>query len=223
MNVKVIGVTKPLIEGMQTAEELVSYCARVSNPSNQMNFKTSGGLLKYCIKHKHFSIFEMVNVVMEINTTRDIGRQILRHRSFSFQEFSQRYSQASPDLQYREMRIQDTKNKQNSISGDDKVGFKEMQEDVWAVAVEAYLYSLNNGVAKEQARALLPEGLTNTAMYMNGSLRSWITYCAVRCGVETQKEHRDIAKECAILLFKDFPFLKDVMGDVLLDNYSAEE
>ena len=223
MNVKVIGVTKPLIEGMQTAEELVSYCARVSNPSNQMNFKTSGGLLKYCIKHKHFSIFEMVNVVMEINTTRDIGRQILRHRSFSFQEFSQRYSQASPDLQYREMRIQDTKNKQNSISGDDKVGFKEMQEDVWSVAVEAYLYSLNNGVAKEQARALLPEGLTNTAMYMNGSLRSWITYCAVRCGVETQKEHRDIAKECAILLFKDFPFLKDVMGDVLLDNYSAEE
>lgn len=223
MNVKVIGVTKPLIEGMQTAEELVSYCARVSNPDNQMNFKTSGGLLKYCIKHKHFSIFEMVNVVMEINTTRDIGRQILRHRSFSFQEFSQRYSQASPDLQYREMRIQDTKNKQNSISGDDKVGFKEMQEDVWSVAVEAYLYSLNNGVAKEQARALLPEGLTNTAMYMNGSLRSWITYCAVRCGIETQKEHRDIAKECAILLFKDFPFLKEVMGDVLHDNYSAEE
>ena len=121
------------------------------------------------------------------------------------------------------MRIQDTKNKQNSISGDDEVGFKEMQEDVWAVAVEAYLYSLNNGVAKEQARALLPEGLTHTAMYMNGSLRSWITYCAVRCGIETQKEHRDIAKECAILLFKDFPFLKDVMGDVLLDNYSAEE
>jgi thymidylate synthase (FAD) len=149
MNVKIIGVTKPMVEGMHTAAELVSYCARVSNPDNQMNFKTSGGLLKYCIKHKHFSIFEMVNVVMEINTTRDIGRQILRHRSFSFQEFSQRYSQASPDLQPREMRIQDTKNKQNSISGADKVGFKEMQEAVWAVAVEAYLYSLNKGVAKE--------------------------------------------------------------------------
>ena len=222
MDVKVVGVTQPLVEGMNTAAELVSYCARVSNPDNQMNFKTSGGLLKYCIKHKHFSIFEMVNVVMEINTTRDIGRQILRHRSFSFQEFSQRYSQASPELQYREMRTQDTKNKQNSIAGEDDIGFEEMQTDVWAVATAAYRYSLSRGVAKEQARALLPEGLTSTSMYMNGTLRSWITYCAARCGIETQKEHRDIAKKCAILLFKDFPFLTDVMGNVLDDDYSAE-
>ena len=223
MNVKIVGITQPLVEGMETAEELVSYCARVSNPDNQMNFKTSGGLLKYCINHKHFSIFEMVNVVMEVTTTRDIGRQILRHRSFSFQEFSQRYSQASPDLEFREMRLQDTKNKQNSISSEDSMDFRGMQKDVWAVAVSAYIYSLNNGVAKEQARALLPEGLTSTSMYMNGTLRSWITYCTVRCGIETQKEHRDIAKKCAILLFKDFPFLKEVMGDVLQDDYSAED
>jgi thymidylate synthase (FAD) len=223
MNVKVVGITKPLVEGMQTAEELVSYCARVSNPSNQMNFKTSGGLLKYCINHKHFSIFEMVNVVMEIKTTRDIGRQILRHRSFSFQEFSQRYSKASPDLQYREMRVQDTKNRQNSIKQEDDLGFKNMQEEVWDISVDAYIRSLESGVAKEQARALLPEGLTETSMYMNGSLRSWMTYCTVRCGTETQKEHRDIAKECAILLFKNFPFLEEVMGDVLDDNYSAEK
>ena len=221
MKIKLVGITKPLIEGLETASDLVSYAARVSNPPNQLS--KGEGLLRYCIKHKHFSIFEMANLVFEIETTRDIGRQILRHRSFSFQEFSQRYAEASPAIVERETRLQDTVNKQNSLlCEDDYVNdrFEEVQQETWDVALTAYNEALNMGVAKEQARALLPEGLTTTNMYMNGSLRSWIHYIIVRCGIETQKEHRDIAKAIAKVLMVEFPFLEYL--DVLKDDYSAE-
>jgi thymidylate synthase (FAD) len=225
MKVGIVGITQPRIEGLDSASDLVSYCARVSNPGNQLN-KNNTGLLKYCIKHKHFSIFEMVNVVVSIETTRDIGRQILRHRSFSFQEFSQRYSTTKAEMVERETRLQDTVNKQNSIipDKDDEsiAGFKHLQDRVWGQAQYSYNQALEMGVAKEQARALLPEGLTTTNMYMNGSLRSWITYCQVRCGVETQKEHRDIAKAIVDLLMVEFPFLEEVLSECLQDTYSAE-
>jgi len=224
MKVAIVGITQPRVDGVDTASELVSYCARVSNPSNQKN-KNNTGLLKYCIKHKHFSIFEMVNIVMAIETTRDIGRQILRHRSFSFQEFSQRYSTAKQERVPRECRLQDTENKQNSFPTEElnlNKGFNKAQEDVWYIALKEYETAISRGIAKEQARALLPEGLTTTNMYMNGSLRSWITFCQVRCGIETQKEHRDIAKAAVLLLIEEFPFLNDVLGECLEDTYSAE-
>ena len=223
MNVKLVSISQPLIDGIHTAEDFISYCARVSNPPNQLNTQTAGGLLRYCIKHKHFSIFEMVNLVMEIETTRDIGRQIIRHRSFSFQEFSQRYAEADEEMVIRQPRVQDTKNRQNSIVSDNAdiiQGFTDAQKDVWYIAYSAYKDALRNGVAKEQARALLPEGLTMTRMYMNGSLRSWIHYCDARCGVETQLEHRLIAKEVANILIANFKFLDT--KEWLLDNYSAE-
>ena len=203
---------------------LVAYCARVSNPDNQLNTNTAG-LLKYCLKHKHFSIFEMVNVVMSIETTRDIGRQILRHRSFSFQEFSQRYSQAPNKMVERQTRLQDTENKQNSLLCEDAFtndSFLQLQKSVYDNAIKAYQFALEDGIAKEQARALLPEGLTQTNMYMNGTLRSWLTFVQVRCGIETQKEARDIAKEVTLLLIFDFPFLAGVLAPLLEDDYSAE-
>jgi thymidylate synthase (FAD) len=224
MKVSIVGITQSRIEGIDDAMGLVAYCARVSNPDNQLN-KNTAGLLKYCIKHKHFSIFEMVNVVMSIETTRDIGRQILRHRSFSFQEFSQRYSQASNKMVERQTRLQDTENKQNSLLCEDvrtKDDFISLQIDVWHEAKEAYARALEMGIAKEQARALLPEGLTQTNMYMNGTLRSWLTFVQVRCGIETQKEARDIAKEVTRLLIIDFPFLSDILAPLLEDDYSAE-
>jgi thymidylate synthase (FAD) len=224
MKVSIVGITQSRIEGIDDAMGLVAYCARVSNPDNQLN-KNTAGLLKYCIKHKHFSIFEMVNVVMSIETTRDIGRQILRHRSFSFQEFSQRYSQASNKMVERQTRLQDTENKQNSLLCEDvrtKDDFISLQIDVWHEAKEAYARALEMGIAKEQARALLPEGLTQTNMYMNGTLRSWLTFVQVRCGIETQKEARDIAKEVTKLLIIDFPFLSDILAPLLEDDYSAE-
>lgn len=225
MQVSIVGITQPRIEGLDSASDLVSYCARVSNPDNQLN-KNNAGLLKYCIKHKHFSIFEMVNVVISIETTRDIGRQILRHRSFSFQEFSQRYATTKAPMVSREPRLQDTVNKQNSIpcvEGDTpSTVFETLQKRLWEQSQYAYNQALKLGIAKEQARAVLPEGLTTTTMYMNGSLRSWITYCQVRCGIETQKEHRDIAKAIVQLLVIEFPFLEDVLGECLEDTYSAE-
>jgi thymidylate synthase (FAD) len=224
MKVEVVGITQSRIEGIDDAMGLVAYCARVSNPDNQLN-KNTAGLLKYCIKHKHFSIFEMVNVVMSIKTTRDIGRQILRHRSFSFQEFSQRYSTTSQVMVEREARLQDTVNKQNSLLCEDafvKNHFLGLQRRVFNDALEAYQAALADGVAKEQARALLPEGLTQTNMYMNGTLRSWLTFVQVRCGIETQKECRDIAKEVTRLLIVDFPFLSDILAPLLEDSYSAE-
>ena len=223
MKVELISLSQPSINGIRTAEEFISYCARVSNPPNQLNTHTAGGLLRYCIKHNHFSIFEMVNLVFEIETTRDIGRQIIRHRSFSFQEFSQRYAEAEDAPILRQTRLQDTKNKQNSIHSQNMALNQEFikgQQDLWEHSQKLYKQALANGVAKEQARALLPEGMTKTRMYMNGSLRSWIHYCQVRCGVETQLEHRLIAKEIANNLIANFKFL-DTM-EWLKDDYSAE-
>lgn len=209
---KIIAITNPLIEGVTTAEELIAYAARVSNPSNQMNTETSEKLLRYCIKHSHFSVFEMVNVVMEINTTRDIARQILRHRSFSFQEFSQRYADPTKDLGFvtREARLQDTKNRQNSVEVDDEdlqQEFNHRQRFLIEQAKETYEWAIDNGIAKEQARAVLPEGLTCSRMYMNGTLRSWIHFCELRMGNGTQKEHREVATSAWNELAVYFKFL----------------
>lgn len=227
MKVKVVAITKPLEEGINTAQEFISFAARVSAPDNQHNTKTAAGLLKYCVTHKHFSIFEMANMVVEIETTRDISRQILRHRSFSFQEFSQRYAEVDPEIVYRETRLQDKQNRQSSILvGEDSspaISFKHAQDKVWKKALKEYKEALLHDIAKEQARALLPEGLTSTRMYMNGSIRSWIHYCLVRCGVETQKEHRIIAKEICRNVIDNFPFLIGVLGVCLEDDYSAEQ
>ena len=206
--VKLIAVTKPISNNNEPAEALIAYCARVSNPKNQdnPNYKK---LLKYMIENQHWSPFEMVNVVMEIETTRDIGRQILRHRSFSFQEFSQRYATVQ-DYQYSEARLQDTKNRQNSIETDDKHiegAWAILQAGVIEQADIAYHKALDLGIAKEVARKVLPEGLTPTRMYMNGTLRSWIHYCQLRMGNGTQKEHQEIAKQCWDILKKEFDFL----------------
>jgi thymidylate synthase (FAD) len=207
---KIIGITNSLIDGVDSAEQLIAYAARVSNPSNQMNKETSEKLLKYCIRNSHWSVFEMVNVVMEIETTRDIARQILRHRSFAFQEFSQRYADPTKDLGFvtREARLQDTKNRQNSVEVEDKDlqdWWHKAQLEVWDTAELVYLNAINAGIAKEQARAVLPEGLTISRMYMNGTLRSWIHYCELRMGNGTQKEHREVAESAwnqLCLLFK---------------------
>ena len=196
---------------------LVSYCARVSNPSNQNNEETSKKLIKYLIKNKHWSPLEMVSVCLEIETTRDIARQILRHRSFSFQEFSQRYADPTKDLQFvtREARLQDSKNRQNSIELDDESelhhAWKAKQELIIHESKMAYDWAINNGIAKEQARAVLPEGLTMSRMYMNGTLRSWVHYIELRAGNGTQKEHMDIAKDCAFEIAKVFPLLNEVI------------
>jgi thymidylate synthase (FAD) len=218
-NVKLIGVTKPIgfaVTGeIHTAEDLIAYCARVSNPNNQHNTSTADKLLKYLVKNKHWSPFEMVNVVMEIETTRDIGRQILRHRSFSFQEFSQRYAAVSDTMfAAREARMQDQKNRQNSIETDNEAlsmeWYKE-QVHIGQLALESYKRALDWGIAKEVARAVLPEGLTMSRMYMSGSLRSWIHYCELRMGNGTQKEHREIATQCWNIITEQFPSLKNVL------------
>ena len=213
---RIVAITQPRVEGIKTAEEFVVYAARASNPANQKNMKTGEKLLKYCYNKKHFSIFEMVNIVMEIETTRDIGRQILRH-SFRFQEFSQRYADPVNHLgfQKRQARLQDDKNRQNSLETDD-----EQLEKWWSVAqarlIDAaesmYKNALAKGIAKEQARAVLPEGLTMTRMYMNGTLRQWIHYLAVRLDPSTQKEHRQLAEMMRKELVQEFPSLRLVMG-----------
>lgn len=209
---KIVAVTNPFIDEVKSADEFIAYTARVSNPSNQMNTETSEKLLKYCIRNKHFSIFEMVNVVMEINTTRDIARQILRHRSFSFQEFSQRYADPIKDLGFitREARLQDKKNRQNSIEIDDvRLGqdWKGRQTYLLEIVTEQYNWAIQNGIAKEQARVVLPEGLTLSRMYMNGTLRSWIHYCELRMSNGTQKEHQLIAESAWQDIGKYFTFL----------------
>jgi len=192
--------------------DLVSFCARVSNPSNQMNQETSEKLVRYLAKHKHWSPFEMVSVGMEIETTRDIARQILRHRSFSFQEFSQRYANPAKELEFvtRDARLQDAKNRQNSIETDDDV-LKQIwdtwQRNVCDQALVAYQWAIDNGIAKEQARSVLPEGLTMSRMYVNGTLRSWIHYIELRSGNGTQLEHIEIAKECAKVITEIFPMM----------------
>jgi thymidylate synthase (FAD) len=220
MKVELVAITHPVIRvhdieddpnsfRLLGNESFIAYCARVSNPSNQLNPDT-GKLLSYMIKNQHWSPFEMVNVVMEIETTRDIARQILRHRSFSFQEFSQRYAEVTEMHPPREARLQDTKNRQNSIEIDDEElqgMWDDIQLNLLLDAEEAYKWAIENGIAKEQARVVLPEGLTMSRMYMNGTLRSWIHYCDLRCGNGTQKEHREVALECRKILMDRFPFL----------------
>lgn len=211
MKVKLVAYSKPVMEGLETPTDLVAFCARVSNPSNQFNSETAEKLIKYLIKHQHWSPLEMASMCLEIETTRDIARQILRHRSFSFQEFSQRYADPTKDLTFeiKEARLQDPKNRQNSIAE----GVPQAIVDEWyavqqrliASATKAYRWAVDNGIAKEQARAVLPEGLTQSRMYMNGTLRSWIHYCQLRSANGTQKEHMDIAKECAKVIAEVFP------------------
>jgi len=202
MNVKMIGVSGD--------ENLIVYMARVSNPSNQNTTEGNEKLIRYLIKNQHWSPFEMVNVVMEINTTRDIARQILRHRSFSFQEFSQRYADPTKDLSFelREARLQDNKNRQNSIVVEDSElqnAWEIHQQTVISNAKTAYEWAISNGIAKEQARSVLPEGNTQSKLYMNGTLRSWIHYCTLRMANGTQKEHMDVAKKCWDIISEKFP------------------
>ena len=208
MSVSLVGMTQPsAATGCHTANQLIAYAARVSNPDNQNNPKTASKLLGYLIKHEHWSPFEMVSVTMEITTTRDISRQIIRHRSFSFQEFSQRYAK-STNFETRECRLQDEKNRQNSIETEDKElaeSWNMAQKAVINAAKDAYKWALENGIAKEQARAVLPEGNTETTLYMSGTLRSWIHYCKLRRSNGTQKEHMIIADQCWDVLSQHFP------------------
>jgi len=201
--------------GLDTVQDLVAYCARVSNPSNQNNSETSAKLIKYLIKHQHWSPLEMVSACMEIETTRDIARQILRHRSFSFQEFSQRYADPTKDLEFvtREARLQDEKNRQNSVEVDDPKLQQEwdtLQEMVIEDARAAYQWAISKGIAKEQARSVLPEGLTMSRMYMNGTLRSWVHYIELRSANGTQKEHMEVAQACAVEIAKIFPLMENL-------------
>jgi thymidylate synthase (FAD) len=214
MKVKLISYSMPTeeiaLEGIDNAQELVAFCARVSNPSNQLNTETSEKLINYLIKNSHWSPLEMVSACLEIETTRDIARQMLRHRSFSFQEFSQRYANPVKDLEFviREARLQDLKNRQNSIPSDNqKINeiWANKQQNVIDSAIETYNWAIENGIAKEQARSVLPEGNTVSRLYMNGTLRSWIHYIKLRSANGTQKEHMDIAIACAEVINKIFP------------------
>ena len=210
MKVKLVSYSKPVLEGLDTPTDLVAYCARVSNPSNQLNSETAEKLIKYLVKHQHWSPLEMATMCLEIETTRDIARQILRHRSFSFQEFSQRYADPTKDLEFvtREARLQDPTNRQNSISGVDVMVQYEWdvrQRELLDHVKRVYKWAIDNNFAKEQARAVLPEGLTMSRMYMSGTLRSWIHYIQLRSGNGTQLEHMDIAKECAKVIAEVFP------------------
>lgn len=215
---KVIGVTQPVVDFIPDSEGIISYAARVSAPQNQSNFDTAAKLLKYCVEHQHYSVFETCNITMEIEAPRDIARQILRHRSFSFQEFSQRYAEAT-EFVYRQPRYQDTKNRQNSInldvSGDAdwEVAklWKKLQQEVLDVVQKNYQEALDVGMAKEVARCLLPEGLTMSKMYMNGTVRSWLHYIQLREENGTQAEHTDVAKKAKIEVLKYFPFLENVL------------
>jgi thymidylate synthase (FAD) len=205
-------------EGLYDVQELVAFCARVSNPSNQFNTETSEKLIKYLIKHQHWSPLEMVSACLEIETTRDIARQILRHRSFSFQEFSQRYADPTKDLDFeiREARLQDTKNRQNSISTSDAdliAEWNRRQQAVIDLVKQNYAWAIENGIAKEQARAILPEGNTKSRMYMNGTLRSWIHYIQLRSANGTQQEHMDIAIACAKVIADIFPLTNEFVQE----------
>ena len=231
MNVKLISYSQQAIDAdkqdefefdLPNLQDLVAYCARVSNPSNQANSETSERLIKYLIKHKHWSPLEMVSVCIEVETTRDIARQLLRHRSFSFQEFSQRYADPTAELDdafvLREARMQDTKNRQNSVEldmSDEKqrllaYEWERSQNRVLYAVKKEYEWAIKNGIAKEQARAVLPEGLTVSRLYVNGTLRSWIHYIDLRDGNGTQKEHAEIARACAEVIAKVFPIIKSI-------------
>jgi len=221
MKVKLVSYSQPskefLQEGIDDVQDLIAYAARVSNPSNQLNSETSTRLLNYLAKHKHWSPFEMVSACLEIETTRDIARQILRHRSFSFQEFSQRYADPTKDLDFviREARLQDEKNRQNSIECDDEIIANEWQirqQHVIDTVKEHYDWAIRYGIAKEQARAILPEGNTVSRMYMNGTLRSWIHYIELRASNGTQKEHIEIAREVAKVITEIFPLAEEYVN-----------
>ena len=211
MSAKLVSYTRdPNSE--KSLQDLVCYCARVSNPSNQNNTETNERLIQYLVKNKHWSPLEMVNICLEIETTRDIARQILRHRSFSFQEFSQRYAIADLGFETREARLQDTKNRQNSMEVDNKVlcdAWETAQNLVAEYAENAYKWAIENGIAKEQARSVLPEGMTKSRMYMNGTLRSWVHYIQLRSGNGTQKEHKEVALECAKAIEPIFPMIME--------------
>lgn len=226
MKVKLISYSQPQealkLEGLTNAQELIAFCARVSNPTNQMNMATSDKLIRYLVKHKHWSPLEMVSVCLEIETTRDIARQILRHRSFSFQEFSQRYADPTQHLEFvtREARLQDDKNRQNSIKLTDdaqtlalKKAWDEKQQAMIKLAKETYTWAIQQGIAKEQARAVLPEGLTMSRLYMNGTLRSWVHYLELRSGNGTQLEHMEVAIACAQVIAKVFPLMDELIRE----------
>ena len=226
MKVKLVSFSQPTEEmcgeGLENMQDLVAFCARVSNPSNQLNTETSEKLIGYLVKNAHWSPLEMVSVCLEVTTTRDIARQILRHRSFSFQEFSQRYSDPTKDLNFvlREARLQDTKNRQNSVEIEDtlygdnlKEQWKWHQQDVLNAAKKAYEWAVSHGIAKEQARAVLPEGLTVSRLYVNGTLRSWLHFIQVRSGNGTQKEHMQVARACAEVIAKVFPMASEFITE----------
>ena len=223
MKVKLVSYSQPTEDfasvGIDNVQELIAYCARVSNPANQLNTETSEKLIKYLIKHQHWSPLEMVSACIEIETTRDIARQILRHRSFSFQEFSQRYADPTAELDeaftLRQARLQDTKNRQNSIETDDTmlaIEWERAQKRVLFAVEREYKWAIDNGIAKEQARAVLPEGLTISRLYMNGTLRSWIHFIELRSANGTQKEHQQIAVECARVITDVFPMAADLVA-----------
>ena len=225
MQVKLISYSQPQDKKWLPGEinagdlqELIAYCARVSNPSNQNNTATSQKLLRYLAREKHWSPFEMVSACLEIETTRDIARQILRHRSFSFQEFSQRYADPTKDLdinELRDARLQDKKNRQNSLETEDadlKLEWLKKQAEVSLAAKNSYKWAIENGIAKEQARAVLPEGTTGSRLYMNGTLRSWIHYIELRSGNGTQKEHQEVALECGKVLSTIFPIMEEFIN-----------
>ena len=218
MKVTLVSSSEPskelVAQGIVNVQELVAYCARVSNPANQTNTETSEKLIRYLIKHKHWSPLEMVSACLEIETTRDIARQTLRHRSFSFQEFSQRYAVADLGWEKKEARLQDTKNRQNSLAIKDEMlanEWERAQKRAIYAAEREYQWALENGIAKEQARAVLPEGLTVSRLYMQGTLRSWLHYIELRSGPETQKEHREIAQACAVALESIFPMVSEFL------------
>ena len=212
MTVKLISYSKG--EKDESLQDIIAYTARVSNPSNQDNTETSERLLRYLIREKHWSPFEMVSACLEVTTTRDIARQLLRHRSFSFQEFSQRYADPTHDLSFimREARLQDTKNRQNSLDVNDpelQLDWYKQQAEVTNVSKKAYEWAIKNGIAKEQARAVLPEGIMESRLYVNGTIRSWIHYIDLRSGHGTQKEHIELARACATALEPIFPMIKE--------------
>ena len=222
MKVQLVSYSKPApgfeAEGVDNVQELIAFCARVSNPSAQINTETSEKLIRYLVKHQHWSPLEMVSACLEIETTRDIAHQIVRHRSFSFQEFSQRYANPVEDMAFtiREARLQDTTNRQNSIETDDEdleQQWRIQQDKVVLAASKAYEWAIKNNIAKEQARVVLPEGLTKTRLYMNGTLRSWVHYIELRSANGTQKEHMEIARECAYVINPIFPMIKDFVHE----------
>ena len=225
MNVRLLSYSQPTQEfadlGIQDAQELIAYCARVSNPSNQLNTDTSEKLIRYLVKHQHWSPLEMVSACLEITTTRDIARQILRHRSFSFQEFSQRYADPTQDLSFvlREARKQDPKNRQNSIALEPTIGdamlqdqWRDKQLELIALAKDTYEWAIGKGIAKEQARVVLPEGNTVSKLYMNGTLRSWVHFIQLRSANGTQLEHQEVAKACAKVIATVFPMTDEFIS-----------